>query len=94
MGGSSMELVFRQGMGGQSVIQVLDRWVGCAIEGWDIFRGGRFRAMDIDNQSLHLTTLRSAGEFRVVRPAQKSDGKIGVDLFFSDATMGWIPFNG
>ena len=35
-----------------------------------------------------------AAEPHVGRPARKSNGKIGVDLFFSDATMGWIPFNG
>jgi len=52
MGGSSMGWDFRQWMGGQSFFQVQDRWVGCAIEGWDIFRGGRFQAMDSVNYSV------------------------------------------
>jgi len=30
--------------------------VGCAIEGWDIFRGRRFQAIDSVNQSVNLVS--------------------------------------
>lgn len=30
---------------------VLGKMLGCAIEGWDIFQGGRFQAMDSVNLS-------------------------------------------
>jgi hypothetical protein len=40
---------------------------GCLFEGWDVFPGGYLQSMDSANQSLHLSTLRSAGEFCVPR---------------------------
>ena len=59
LGGSLMECVFRQGMGGQSFLSSLGQGVGGVIDGRDVFRGGRFQAMDSVNQSVNLVRSRS-----------------------------------
>ncbi len=65
----------RQGIGGQSFLSSLGQGVGCAFEGWDIFRSGGFQAGDFDNKSLQRTRTSRADERSVARdPVARNRG--------------------